>query len=179
MQKNHTDTGLAGLERGNPRDRERGAALVEFAIILPLLMCLLLGIFTGGIAYNRKLSLTGSAREGARYGTTLDSTDANWATDVQNVVIQQSAGELTASQVCVALVSGPGTAPTVVSGAAGQYVQNPFNSGQPCLNPDNSTDTNTRVQVLVKGTATIQAFFFTVNIGIHSNFVSLYEKVLS
>ncbi len=35
-----------------PRD-ERGAALVEFALLLPLLMCLLLGTVTGGIAYNK------------------------------------------------------------------------------------------------------------------------------
>ena len=33
---------------------ERGAALVEFALILPVFMMLVLGMFSGGIAYNHK-----------------------------------------------------------------------------------------------------------------------------
>lgn len=158
------------------RRDERGVAFVEFAIIMPILMCMVLGIFTGGIAYNRKISLTGAAREGARYGSTLDSKDPTWATDVQSDVLGQGAGELSASQVCVALVQGLGSSPTVVSG--GQYVQNPFNPGQPCMSPDNSTDVNERVQVLVKSTAKIQAFYLSVNVPLSSSFVALYEQVI-
>ena len=45
---------------------ERGAALVEFTLILPVFMMMVLGTFTGAIAYNQKLDLAHAAREGAR-----------------------------------------------------------------------------------------------------------------
>ncbi|WP_458115440.1 TadE/TadG family type IV pilus assembly protein [Arthrobacter sp. D2-10] len=47
-------------------DRERGAAAVEFAILLPVLLLLLLGIMELGRAYNVQMTLTNSAREGVR-----------------------------------------------------------------------------------------------------------------
>ena len=45
---------------------ERGAALVEFAIILPILLTLVFGIIEFGRAYEVKVQLTGGVREGAR-----------------------------------------------------------------------------------------------------------------
>lgn len=49
-----------------PEASERGAAAVEFAIILPVLLMLVLGIMEFGRAYNTQLSLTNAAREGVR-----------------------------------------------------------------------------------------------------------------
>jgi Flp pilus assembly protein TadG len=49
-----------------PERSERGAAAVEFAIILPVLLTLVLGIMEFGRAYNAQLSLTNAAREGVR-----------------------------------------------------------------------------------------------------------------
>lgn len=49
-------------ERGD----DRGAVMVEFALILPLLVMLLVGIIEFGSAYNTKLALQAAAREGAR-----------------------------------------------------------------------------------------------------------------
>jgi Flp pilus assembly protein TadG len=45
---------------------ERGAVAVEFAIIAPILVMLLLGIMEFGRAYNTQLTLTNAAREGVR-----------------------------------------------------------------------------------------------------------------
>jgi Flp pilus assembly protein TadG len=45
---------------------ERGAVAVEFALLLPLLVTLLMGIIQMGLAFNEKLTLTHAAREGAR-----------------------------------------------------------------------------------------------------------------
>lgn len=45
---------------------ERGAAAVEFALVLPILLLLLLGIFEFGRIYNAQLTLTQASREGAR-----------------------------------------------------------------------------------------------------------------
>ena len=45
---------------------ERGAAMVEFALVLPLLIMLVFGIITFGRAYFAKVELASAVREGAR-----------------------------------------------------------------------------------------------------------------
>lgn len=49
-----------------PKQSERGAAAVEFALLVPILIMLLLGIMEFGRAYNVQVTLTHAAREGAR-----------------------------------------------------------------------------------------------------------------
>jgi Flp pilus assembly protein TadG len=44
----------------------KGASVVEFALILPILVMMIFGIFQFGIAYNNWIALTHAAREGAR-----------------------------------------------------------------------------------------------------------------
>ena len=46
--------------------RERGAAAVEFALVLPVLVTLVLGIAEFGRAYNQETILAAAAREAAR-----------------------------------------------------------------------------------------------------------------
>ena len=48
------------------RERERGSAMVEAAICIPLLLVLMVGIFEVGRAYETWHVLTNAAREGAR-----------------------------------------------------------------------------------------------------------------
>ncbi|WP_264795255.1 TadE/TadG family type IV pilus assembly protein [Arthrobacter mangrovi] len=45
---------------------ERGAAVVEFALLVPVLLALLIGIMEFGRGYNAQITLTEAAREGAR-----------------------------------------------------------------------------------------------------------------
>jgi hypothetical protein len=45
---------------------ERGANLVEFVIVLPILLLLVFGIIEFGINFDRKIATTNAAREGAR-----------------------------------------------------------------------------------------------------------------
>jgi len=61
--------------------RSRGVAALEFGLILPLLMALLLGIIDYGYVFFVRLNMTNAAREGARVGVTrqdppLASSDA-------------------------------------------------------------------------------------------------------
>ena len=51
------------------RERERGSAMVEAAICIPLLLVLMVGIFEVGRAYETWQVLTNAAREGARMAT--------------------------------------------------------------------------------------------------------------
>lgn len=48
------------------RTSERGAVAVEFAILAPVLIMILLGIVEFGRAYNAQVSLSNAAREGVR-----------------------------------------------------------------------------------------------------------------
>jgi len=48
------------------KNSERGAALVELAIILPLLLLILMGIIEFGLLFYNQQVLTNSSREGAR-----------------------------------------------------------------------------------------------------------------
>ena len=45
---------------------ERGAAAVEFALVLPILIVLVFGMIEFGQAFNTQISLSGAAREGVR-----------------------------------------------------------------------------------------------------------------
>jgi hypothetical protein len=75
--------------RDRPRNRrdsaERGAVVVEFALIAPLLILLVLGVATAGITYSRANGLSNAVREGARFGATADASApvaAAWADNV-------------------------------------------------------------------------------------------------
>lgn len=58
--------------RGRAR-QEKGAVAVEFALVFPLLVMLLLGTTTAGLAYSRAVGLANATREGARFGSTADA----------------------------------------------------------------------------------------------------------
>ena len=60
------------------RRGERGAAAVEMALILPVLLLLVGGIIDFGRAFNAQMTLTQAAREGARMQS-LGYTDAQVA----------------------------------------------------------------------------------------------------
>lgn len=72
----------------NPRDR--GAVMVEFALILPILLMLVIGIVQFGFALNTQISIQAGAREGARalaLGESSAAVDAavNGAADNANI----------------------------------------------------------------------------------------------
>lgn len=48
------------------RENEKGQAIVEFALILPILIMLILGMIEFGWLLNGKITLNSAAREGAR-----------------------------------------------------------------------------------------------------------------
>lgn len=56
------------------RRRDDGAAVVEFALVVPLMFLLVFGALSFARAYQRLNVLTGALREGARAGAALDGT---------------------------------------------------------------------------------------------------------
>jgi Flp pilus assembly protein TadG len=57
-------------------DSERGAAAVEFALVLPVLVLLVFGIVQFSIVYNRSQGLHAAAREGARIASLPQTTQS-------------------------------------------------------------------------------------------------------
>jgi len=61
--------------RGGARN-EAGAAIVEFALVVPILLLLLFGIVEFGIAFNDYISVRNGSREGARVAVVNDVRNA-------------------------------------------------------------------------------------------------------
>jgi Flp pilus assembly protein TadG len=85
--------------------REMGQDLIEYALVLPIVMALMLGIVDFGLAVFSYNTIANAAREGARYGTIqCNSTATTWPhcnkTDVSSaarlltVGLAQNSGQL-------------------------------------------------------------------------------------
>jgi Flp pilus assembly protein TadG len=160
------------------RQKDRGAALVEFALIFPLLATLLFGVLSGGLLMNRRESVTHAAREGARYGATVAANQCTpttncggktWAQLVQSIVVARADGDLTTSQVCVALVSGPGSSPTAIDASH-------IAGGTTRCYIDNSADTGNRVQVSITRPDELNAVLVHFSVNLTSNATAQFEQ---
>jgi Flp pilus assembly protein TadG len=62
-----------------PRSRSRGQAIVEFALIMPTFLIILMSALEFGSAYDHRTAMAYAVREGARVGASLGngSADAN------------------------------------------------------------------------------------------------------
>jgi Flp pilus assembly protein TadG len=150
-------------------DAERGAALVEFALVLPLIMSLVLGLVTAGGAYNRKLSLTDGVREGSRFGATLNGPTTNgWLSDVQNRTAELSTGEVTTNQICVKLVK---------AGTGDVYAATPSGCSSVAepATPSTTATGDCVVKIWASRPVTLQAMFFSANVTLTGKSVSRYE----
>jgi Flp pilus assembly protein TadG len=74
---------------------EDGAELVEFALVLPLLLLMLLGIIDFGMLFQRYQVITNAAREGARLAVLPGYSDDDVQTRVQQFL---TAGGLEVAQ---------------------------------------------------------------------------------
>lgn len=72
---------------------QAGSATVEFALLLPWLLALLLGVVEMGLALHDKAVLTQACREGARAGIVLRTPKLSVA-EVQAIVHQQAQSQL-------------------------------------------------------------------------------------
>jgi Flp pilus assembly protein TadG len=104
----------ARLNRGRHTRGESGTSALEFALVVPLLVMLLLGVSTLGLAYSDHLSITNAVRESARLGSAVDYTPTGnaWGDSVQTRVQQayfNAGSTISPSQICVSLVDSTDT----------------------------------------------------------------------
>lgn len=84
--------------------KTKGQALVEFALILPLLLLLILGMIEFGWLLNGKLVITSAAREGARAGIVIENSDEREEriNDIVDSIVENSG--VTINNIVVSLV---------------------------------------------------------------------------
>ena len=144
--------------------------MVELAFVIPLLMAMLLGIFTGGHAYFQKISLVDAARDAARYGASLkhDSASgglATWKLRVQQRVVDLAGGQIATSAVCVDLVR-----PTGTNTACGVADPAGASADPTVLTPASI------VKVSVSKPASLKFFFFQMNPTLSAKIAARYER---
>jgi Flp pilus assembly protein TadG len=148
-----------------PGRNERGALLVEFALVLPLLLSLFLGIFTGGVAYSNKIGLVEAVREGARFGASLPmgsgagAVDA-WETQVKNRVVAASGGDVALADICVKFVLPIGGTDCGLADPSGA-------SNEPTVH---------LVKVSATRSATLEFFFFKSDKVMQGKLVARFER---
>jgi Flp pilus assembly protein TadG len=155
------------------RRSERGAAALEFALITPVLIMLLIGSVTAGLTYSDHVSLTNATREAARYGAAADGSMSGWAASVQTRVQQvyfNAAGTApTDAQVCVKLVKADGT---VLASDGGTSC-----GSEPTV--PTMTSGSCAVEVWVSKPGKIRLGVLPdLNLTIHAQSVSVYGRIL-
>lgn len=158
---------MAGSRRAQS---DRGAALVEFAIIAPLVFALLLGLFSGGIALSQRNSMTNAVREGARLGATLPRS-GTWADAVEARVLDLATSDLEDTEVCVKLIEAPSTQLEVDSTCP----SSPGLEGdQPAITGVATGDCV--VLVWAERTGKLEVVFFSQDLTMDTHSVSTYER---
>lgn len=140
---------------------ERGAALIEAALVLPFLLLLTFGIWTTARAWNINNTMEHAAREAARYGATVDPWDAGTSPiDVRAVAdadMASAAIDTTAiSTVCIEQVAA---------------------AGNPCGDTSHTNNTGTD-QIYVKlryPDYKLEFLFFSTTIDLEASAISRYE----
>ncbi len=90
MMKNMNDV--------QPDVQQEGQSAVEFALILPVLLLIVLGIIQFGLIFSAQISLENAVREGARTAAVLGQTEGNGNPNI-NARVHQAGGGLDQSKM--------------------------------------------------------------------------------
>lgn len=75
------------MQIGNLLKNQRGQAVVEFALILPVLLLIICGVIEGGWLFSNQLMINNASREGARIGV-IYSKNSNQLQIIQDKVLE-------------------------------------------------------------------------------------------
>ena len=152
---------------------EAGASAVEFALVVPLLVMLLLGLTTAGMGISNALGTTDAVREGSRYGATTSTSPvpagyASWSAAVQAKTVGLSAGSVpNSNQVCVKLMKGTSTVL--------QQSTCSFSTSEPAT-PTSVTSTDCVVKVWARIPVTVNIGVTSWDIYVIRSSVARYER---
>ncbi|HEV8295725.1 MAG TPA: hypothetical protein VGQ20_00460, partial [Acidimicrobiales bacterium] len=104
-----------------------------------------------------------------------DCSGLSWAGLVRDLAVKRSNGTLATAGVCVALVEGPGSAPTVVDFADKYTTFMNAGTPSPCYT-DNSPDTGPRVQVHVTRQDTLDVVAWRKTLNLTADALAQFES---
>jgi Flp pilus assembly protein TadG len=116
----------------NPRSSERGAELLELALVLPILLVMLVGIIDFGQAWSLKDKLTGAARDAARVAVAKFNDTNNPQCPGETPCSVQAAASAAVAALNSANVDTCGLDPSTSTPAAGTFAWT-YTAG--CANP--------------------------------------------
>lgn len=176
---------MAG-DRSDERRSDGGVAIVEMALVLPILVVLMLGMFTGALAWNQSQALGQGARVTGRFAATLPlpvpvapqtqaQADQVWLDDLVDRAVAASEGHMAPAiagrSVCVAYVD-PAGARTVSRTLTGASTRT--SGTTPCFE-DGQPTTAKRVQVLLRRDGHIDTGLYRIPIELRRSAVYRYE----
>ncbi|HEV3226861.1 MAG TPA: TadE/TadG family type IV pilus assembly protein, partial [Acidimicrobiales bacterium] len=165
-----------------PLNGDRGAALVEFALVFPILAMLLFGLFSAGLAWNDNLALAQGARIGGRYAATLPTKNYTSLDDYLDAVaarvVDASEGSLATSvagrMLCVAYVHPSGSTTLDQTRGRTETGTTVTRNNSSCFT-DNQTSSDQRIQVVAERSATFETGIWSQSITLHQQLVFRYE----
>ena len=151
--------------QGGKHDDERGAALVEMALVLPFLMLLVVGIWATARAWNVHNVLDHAVRESVRHGATIDPWNSGTSTDLCG------AGTSEGEMRCVAdeQLSAASINTALVNSTCIELSANPCAVGS-------STGSDKVAMTLTLPNYPIDFVFFTMTVDMSATAVARYES---
>jgi Flp pilus assembly protein TadG len=89
------------------RNTDQGQAVVEFAVILPVLLLILFAILQFGVVFNNYIQVTAAAREGARKAAVSRSLGTSAAETAATTAAKNAAPGLNQSNITVTFPNSP------------------------------------------------------------------------
>jgi Flp pilus assembly protein TadG len=89
------------------RNTDQGQAVVEFAVILPVLLLILFAILQFGVVFNDYIQVTAAAREGARKAAVSRSLGTSSAETAATTAAKNAAPGLNQSNITVSFPNSP------------------------------------------------------------------------
>ncbi len=119
---------------GDRRERERGAAAVEFALVVPLLLLLVFGIISYGYMLSFRQAMSQGAAEGARsaavwasaYAASQDTQRKSAATTSVDEALKSYGVTCASGATCTTAIAACGTAKCVTVTVSYPYGTNPL-----------------------------------------------------
>lgn len=105
--------------------RDDGATLLEFGIIMPLMLMLMLGIMEGARFVAEKQAIATASREGARFGSTIGETAGvpHYAdcSSIRQQARESTPFELVDTDILITYDSGPASSQIGICPTTGPY----------------------------------------------------------
>lgn len=154
--------------------RDSGAAMIELALVLSLLVMLLVGTVSAAVAFSRNNQIENAAREASRYAATLPGPiDTDWLRDVRDVTRAAAMGELATSvegqYICVAHYNGSTWSRVTDTGGTEAAASTAcFSDGLP--------STQSRVQIVTGRDTRLEVVFFSIDVTLEAEASARYER---